>query len=56
MNKQLEFYMQAAREASTLGLRSYYLGVIESITGTDCPFTGYAFMVREPAALTWLNA
>lgn len=56
MNKERVLQLaQWAANAPTLGLRSYYLGVIEAVTGSDCPFTGHAFMAKHQAALAWLN-
>ena len=51
----IERYRSAAIRADTLGWRSYYLGMIELTLGKDCPFTGHAFMVRNPAAMAWLD-
>lgn len=48
--------IRAALEARTLRWRSYWLGVIEQRCGEDCPFTGYAFMVRSARAMAWLDA
>ena len=54
MKQEIERYVTYAKQAHTVGLRSYYLGIIESITGEACPFTGYAFMIGHKPAMDWL--
>ena len=49
----LDTIIEYAKEAKTLGERSYYLSIIEARMAKDCPFTGYAFLKSHEPALQW---
>ena len=52
---RIELAICEALSANTMIERSRALGVIERITGEECPFTGWAFMTRHDGAVAWLH-